>query len=103
LHAKGWTREQTIQYMIDTEGAEPDSARRATERYMAVPGQALAYKVGELKIIELRERARGKLGDKFDVKAFHDEVLGAGAMPLSMLEARIDAWIGKSADRLAKR
>lgn len=99
LHSKGWTREQTIQYMIDTEGSAEDNARRATERYMAVPGQALAYKVGELKIIELRERARKTLGASFDIKAFHDEVLGAGAMPLSMLEARIDAWIARARQR----
>jgi uncharacterized protein (DUF885 family) len=103
LHAKGWTRDQTMQYMIDTEGSEPNNARRNTERYMAVPGQALAYKVGELKIIELRKRASQKLGGKFDIRGFHDEVLGAGAMPLSMLEARIDSWIGKSAERVAQQ
>ncbi|MBL8516247.1 MAG: DUF885 domain-containing protein [Betaproteobacteria bacterium] len=93
LHAKGWTREATIQYIMRTEGSTEPNARRATERYMAWPGQALSYKVGELKIIELRERAKTRLGDRFDIKAFHAEVLGEGAMPLAMLETRIEAWI----------
>lgn len=93
LHAKGWTREQTIQYIMETEGSLEANARRAAERYIAWPGQAVSYKVGELKIIELRERAKQALGAKFDIRAFHAEVLGAGAMPLSLLEARIDAWI----------
>ncbi len=95
LHAKGWTREQAIEYMVATEGAKPDTARRAIERYMAWPGQALAYKVGELKILELRERARSRLGPRFDIRAFHTQVLGDGNMPLSMLEAKIDRWIAE--------
>ncbi|MED5618368.1 DUF885 domain-containing protein [Ideonella sp. BN130291] len=93
LHAKGWSREQTIRYLMEMEGSKEDSARRATERYMAWPGQALAYKVGELKIIELREKARARLGERFDIRAFHSQVLGEGSMPLSMLEAKINAWI----------
>jgi uncharacterized protein (DUF885 family) len=93
LHAKGWSREQTIKYMMETEGSDEPAARRATERYMVWSGQALAYKIGELKIIELRERARKALGKKFDIRAFHDEVLGSGALPLSMLESRMDAWV----------
>ncbi len=97
LHAKGWTREQTMQYMMDTEGSGEGGARRATERYMAWPGQALAYKIGELKIIELRERARQKLGERFRLKDFHDLVLKDGAMPLSLLEKRVDAWIAAQA------
>ncbi|MEP7154232.1 MAG: DUF885 family protein [Betaproteobacteria bacterium] len=96
LHAKGWTREQTIKYMIDTQGLTHDDARRATERYMVWPGQALSYKIGELKLLALRERAQKSLGRRFDIRAFHDEVLGSGALPLSMLEARIDAWIRRS-------
>ena len=93
LHDKGWSREQAIAYVRENEGRDADSARRAIERYMAWPGQALAYKVGELKILELRERARAALGDRFDIRAFHTQVLGEGVMPLQMLEARIDAWI----------
>jgi uncharacterized protein (DUF885 family) len=93
LHAKGWSREQTIKYMMESEGSAEPSARRATERYMVWAGQALSYKIGELKILELRERARKTLGSKFDIRAFHDEVLGNGALPLSMLESRVDAWV----------
>ncbi|MBG9388308.1 DUF885 domain-containing protein [Caenimonas aquaedulcis] len=93
LHSKGWSREYTIAYLREKEGSTEDSARRATERYMAWPGQALAYKVGELKILQLRERARQALGPKFDIRRFHSQVLGDGCMPLSMLEARIDRWI----------
>ncbi|MGZ5179899.1 MAG: DUF885 domain-containing protein [Ramlibacter sp.] len=93
LHDKGWTREQAIAYVRDMEGRDEDSARRAIERYMAWPGQALSYKVGELKILELRERARTALGERFDIRAFHTQVLGEGVMPLQMLEARVDRWI----------
>jgi uncharacterized protein (DUF885 family) len=93
LHAKGWTREKTIQYMMDTHGYSEHESRRATERYMADPGQALAYKIGALKIRELRDRAQAKLGDKFTYAAFHDQVLSDGALPLELLEAKIDRWI----------
>jgi uncharacterized protein (DUF885 family) len=93
LHAKGWSREQTINYIMTTEGSSEASARRATERYMVWPAQALSYKIGELKIIKLRERAQKVLGKKFDIRAFHDEVLGNGPLPLSMLETRVDAWV----------
>ncbi len=93
LHSKGWTREQTIQYMMDTQGYSESESRRATERYMAWPGQALAYKIGALKIQELRQRAKDKLGDKFSLKAYHDLVLSDGALPLTILEAKVDKWI----------
>jgi uncharacterized protein (DUF885 family) len=93
MHDKGWSRERAISYMREIEGVNEDDARRAIERYMAWPGQALAYKVGELKILELRERARQKLGPRFDIRAFHTQVLGDGCLPLRMLEAKIDAWI----------
>ncbi|HWV16366.1 MAG TPA: DUF885 domain-containing protein [Cellvibrio sp.] len=93
LHAKGWTREQTIQYMMDTEGTGEAEARRATERYMAWPGPALAYKVGALKFQELRNRAQQRLGEKFSLQSFHDLVLSEGVLPLSILEAKVDTWI----------
>ncbi|MBI3715639.1 MAG: DUF885 domain-containing protein [Betaproteobacteria bacterium] len=97
LHSKGWTREQTIQYMMDTQGYSESESRRATERYMAWPGQALAYKIGALKIQELRSRAKDKLGDKFSLKAYHDLVLADGAVPLTILEAKVDHWIAAQA------
>ena len=93
LHAKGWTREQTMQYMMDNEGVPESEARRATERYMAWPGQALAYKIGALKIQALRERAKLALGERFSLRDFHDLVLQDGALPLSVLEAQVDRWI----------
>jgi uncharacterized protein (DUF885 family) len=93
LHDKGWSREQTIAYLRAKEGSTEEAARRATERYMAWVGQALAYKVGELKIIELRERARQALGSRFDIRHFHTQVLADGCMPLALLEAKIDRWI----------
>ncbi|WUR12851.1 DUF885 domain-containing protein [[Empedobacter] haloabium] len=94
MHAKGWTREQTIQYMKDTLGYDA-VAKSETERYMAWPGQALAYKIGALKIMELRQRAQAELGDKFSLPAFHEQVLGDGTLPLSLLEAKIDHWIAQ--------
>lgn len=93
LHTKRWNREQTMKYMMDNEGVTESEARRATERYMAWPGQALAYKIGALKIQQLRERAKVRLGDHFALKEFHDLVLRDGALPLSVLEAQVDRWI----------
>lgn len=93
LHAKGWTREQTIQYMMDTQGYSELESRRATERYMAWPGQALAYKIGALKIRELRDRAQARLGTKFTYPGFHEQILSDGVLPLGVLEAKIDRWI----------
>ena len=92
MHAKGWTREQSIQYMKDTLGYD-NAAKTETERYMAWPGQALGYKVGSLKIQELRARAQQALGDKFSLPAFHAVVLGDGTVPLALLEEKVDRWI----------
>ena len=75
------------------EATDEVEVQSETDRYIVWPGQALAYKVGQLKILELRERAHRQLGAKFDIRAFHDEVLGAGALPLDVLETRIDRWI----------
>ena len=93
IHAKGWSRQQVLDYMYENSAVAEARAVSEAERFMAIPGQALAYKVGQLKIREIRNRAEERLGDKFSVKAFHTEVLRDGAMPLSMLEAKIDRWI----------
>lgn len=95
LHTKGWTREQAIQYMRDNEPISEQGAVAETERYMAIPGQALSYKIGQLKILGLRRRAEQELGGKFNIRLFHDEVLKYGNLPLDLLEARIGEWIGK--------
>ena len=98
LHSKGWTREQVIKYMLDNSAESETQSTAEAERYMAIPGQALAYKIGELKIQELRQRAQTQLGPRFDIREFHAEVLKDGAVPLSVLEAKIDRWIaGKKA------
>ena len=92
IHDKGWSRDQVIAYMRENDVNEV-VAQSETDRYIAWPGQALAYKMGQLKIRELRERAKKQLGPRFDIKAFHDEVLDGGALPLDLLEARVDGWI----------
>ncbi|MES2263897.1 MAG: DUF885 domain-containing protein [Pseudomonadota bacterium] len=94
LHAKGWSREQAIAYMRDTLGFGARAASE-TERYMAWPGQALSYKIGQLKIAELRQRAADRLGAKFSLPAFHEVILGDGTLPLSLLEAKVDQWISE--------
>ncbi|HET7202078.1 MAG TPA: DUF885 domain-containing protein [Steroidobacteraceae bacterium] len=93
LHSKGWTREQVLEYMDANSSAAEARRVSETERYMAIPGQALAYKIGQIKISELRARAERALGPKFDVRKFHTAVLGDGALPLDVLEAKIDRWI----------
>jgi len=93
LHDKGWSREQVIKYMRDNSAVSETDAIAEAERYMAIPGQALAYKVGQMKIRELRTRASNELGDKFDVREFHDQILKDGSLPMSVLEAKIDRWI----------
>jgi uncharacterized protein (DUF885 family) len=93
IHAKGWSRQQVLDYMYENSAVAEARAVSEAERFMAIPGQALAYKVGQLKIRAIRDDAEARLGDKFDVKAFHTEVLRDGAMPLSMLESKINRWI----------
>ena len=93
LHAKGWTREQAIQYMLDNSTLAESDVVSEVERYIAWPGQALGYKVGDLRIQGLRRRAEAELGAKFDVRDFHREVLSDGAVPMDVLEAKISRWI----------
>ena len=93
IHAKGWSRDQSIKYMLDNNPMGKTDATAEVERYIAIPGQALAYKIGQLKILELRARAEKELGPKFDIRAFHEQVIGTGALSLIVLEAKIDRWI----------
>ena len=93
LHAFGWTREQAIDWMESNCPITRTNAIAEVERYMAMPGQALAYKVGQLRITELRRQAEAALGDRFDIKAFHRQVLADGSMPLTLLERNIEDWI----------
>ncbi|MHA3789058.1 DUF885 domain-containing protein [Flavobacterium hauense] len=93
LHTKGWTREQAIKYSIENEAEPEESIIAEIERYMAIPGQALSYKIGQLKIRELRSKAEKELGAKFSIKEFHNQVLDAGCLPLKVLEGKIDKWI----------
>ncbi len=93
LHAKQWSRQDVLDYMTENAARPEVQAISEAERFMAIPGQALAYKVGQLKIAAIRSKAEAALGDKFNIKDFHTEVLKDGAMPLSMLEAKIDRWV----------
>lgn len=93
IHDQHWTREQAIQYLMDNTPNPEGDCRKAIERYIVMPGQATAYKIGMNRILELREHAKAELGDKFDIRAFHDVVLKDGAVPLNILEENVDAWI----------
>jgi uncharacterized protein (DUF885 family) len=93
VHSKHWTRDQMVQFFHDHSAIDEPNVQAEVDRYIAWPSQALAYKVGQLKILELRDRAKKALGDKFDIRAFHDQVLDSGALPLDVLGSRIDAWI----------
>ena len=93
IHSKGWTREQAIDFMLENSGMTRTEVVAEVERYIAIPSQALAYKIGALKIQELRERVKAKLGDAFDIKDFHAQVLNTGGLPLPVLEEKIDRWI----------
>jgi uncharacterized protein (DUF885 family) len=93
IHSKGWTRDQAIKYMLDHSGMGRTDATAEVERYIAIPSQATAYKVGALTIQRLRDKAKAELGDKFDIREFHAQVLNTGALPLQILEQKIDRWI----------
>ncbi|MBA2238905.1 MAG: DUF885 domain-containing protein [Lysobacter sp.] len=93
LHAKGWTEEQAVAYMAENSAIPPPAIRAEIRRYITWPGQATGYKIGMLKIQQLRARAESELGENFDIRGFHDAVLGGGALPLTLLERRVDQWI----------
>jgi len=93
VHSEGWTRDQMVQYFRDHSNIDEPNIQAEVDRYVAWPSQALAYKIGQLKILELRDRAQKALGPKFDLRAFHDQVIDSGALPLDVLEQRIDDWI----------
>ena len=95
VHSEHWTRQQMVDYFHAHSAIDETDVQSEVDRYIAWPSQALAYKIGQLKILELRDRAKKELGPKFDIRAFHDEVLDAGAMPLDMLDARVTAWIAR--------
>jgi len=93
MHYKGWTRQQAIDFFKDNAAKTEHDIVNEIDRYIAWPGQALAYKIGQLKILQIRARAETQLGDDFDIRAFHDELLGAGSLPLDLLEQRMDRWM----------
>jgi uncharacterized protein (DUF885 family) len=95
VHYKHWTRQQMVDFFHEHSSQDEPSIQSETDRYIAYPGQALAYKLGQLKILELRERAKTQLGDKFNIRDFHDEILNGGALPLDVLDARVNGWIGE--------
>ncbi len=101
LHAKRWTREEAITYMAESTGMPESDVVAEIERYVVSPGQACAYKIGQLTILELRERTTQALGPRFDLRAFHDVVLGSGALPLELLERQVDGWIAEQAGSLS--
>jgi uncharacterized protein (DUF885 family) len=94
IHSEGWTREQAVAYLRESGAADEPTIQAEIDRYVAWPAQGLSYKIGQLKILELRSRAKQQLGSGFHIRAFHDEILSGGSLPLDMLEARIENWIG---------
>jgi uncharacterized protein (DUF885 family) len=104
VHFKHWTRQQMVDFFHAHSSEDEPSVQSETDRYIAYPGQALSYKIGQLKFLELRERAKTELGAKFDIRAFHDEMLNGGALPLDVLEERTNAWIAaQKAKKVAQR
>src|SRR5216684_506992 len=99
IHAKGWTRDQVVDFMRKSGAVDEPTIQSETDRYIAWPAQALSYKLGQLKIRELRDRAQKELGPKFDLRKFHDEMLDGGTLPLDMLEARTDKWIAQQKEK----
>ena len=95
IHSQGWTRDQVVEFFRKSGAIDEPSIQSETDRYIAWPAQALSYKLGQLKLRELRERAQKELGPKFDIRTFHDEMIGSGALPLDLLDAHADKWIAQ--------
>jgi uncharacterized protein (DUF885 family) len=93
VHSQHWSRQQMVDYFHEHSGLDETNVQSEVDRYIAWPAQALGYKMGQLRILELRDRAKTALGPKFDLKAFHDVVLDSGALPMDVLEKQVDAWI----------
>jgi uncharacterized protein (DUF885 family) len=93
LHAKHWTRQQVVDFFHEHSSIDETNVQRETDRYIAWPGQALGYKIGQLKLLEFRQRAQAAFGSRFDIKRFHDLVLDSGAVPLDILSSQIDQWV----------
>ena len=100
MHYRGWARQQSIDFFMDNAAKTETDIVNEIDRYISWPGQALAYKIGQLKMLELRRKCEQTLGDDFDIKAFHDEMLGGGALPMEILETRMNRWL---ADQLRKK
>jgi uncharacterized protein (DUF885 family) len=93
VHSQHWTREQMVDYFHQHSAVPDTDVQAEVDRYIAIPSQALGYKVGQLKFLDLKAKAQQALGDRFDIRAFHDQLLDSGALPLDLLEQRIDTWI----------
>jgi uncharacterized protein (DUF885 family) len=103
IHSKRWTRQQAIDYMKKNSGLPDKDIETEVERYIVIPGQALSYKIGQLKILELRERAKQQLGESFDIRRFHSVVLLNGALPIALLEKQVQNWIDQQRNRRVQR
>ena len=103
IHSEGWPRERAVAYFRESGAADEPTIQAEIDRYIAWPAQGLSYKIGQLKILDLRNRAKQQLGVRFDIRAFHDEILSGGSLPLDMLEARVDSWIGNQLPNSASR
>jgi uncharacterized protein (DUF885 family) len=103
VHYKHWTRQQMIDFFHEHTSEDEPDVQNGTDRYIVVPAQALAYKLGQLEILRLRRQAQTELGSRYEVRAFHDEILNGGALPLDVLGARVAAWIAAQRNTEAKR
>jgi hypothetical protein len=100
IHAMGWSRQRAIDFMVERTGEKPDFVASEVDRYTSWPGQALAYMIGQLKIVELRDRAKARLGERFDIRKFHQVVLDQGSVPLPVLERAVDDWLAAASSGL---